>query len=188
MDIKYPEMGICGLSCQLCPMYHTHSDSRCEGCKSERRMTLGCPFITCAVKKKGVEFCWECSESINCDRWRKHRRAGAQYDSFKCYQKLEEDIIFIQEKGFEAYKRLQDIREELLKDMLDNFNEGRSKSYYCIAVTVMEIEEIKEALLKAKESSHGLDLKSRSKVLHAILDEIAQGKGYNLRLRKKGKL
>lgn len=52
----------------------------------------------------------------------------------------------------------------------------------------MEIEEIKEALLKAKESSHGLDLKSRSKVLHAILDEIAKEKGYHLRLRKKGKL
>lgn len=150
MDIKYPEMGICGLSCQLCPMYHTDAKSRCEGCKSKSRITLGCSFITCAMKNKEVEFCWECYESLNCEKWRKHREAGVKYDSFKCYQKLEEDIIFIQENGFGEYKRLQDIREEILNYMLDNFNEGRSKSYYCVAVTVMKIEEINEALVKAK--------------------------------------
>ncbi|NLL53126.1 MAG: DUF3795 domain-containing protein [Peptococcaceae bacterium] len=79
MAIKYPKMGICGLSCQLCPMYHTDANSRCEGCKSKSRMTLGCPFITCAIKKKEVEFCWECKESPNCEKWRKHREAGAEY-------------------------------------------------------------------------------------------------------------
>jgi len=102
------------------------------------------------MKNKEVEFCWECYESLNCEKWRKHREAGVKYDSFKCYQKLEEDIIFIQENGFGEYKRLQDIREEILNYMLDNFNEGRSKSYYCVAVTVMKIEEINEALVKAK--------------------------------------
>ncbi|KUO53157.1 MAG: hypothetical protein APF76_03700 [Desulfitibacter sp. BRH_c19] len=185
MDIKYPDMGICGLSCQLCPMYHTDAKSRCDGCKSQSRMTLGCPFITCAIKKKEVEFCWECKESSNCEKWGKHREAGAKYDSFKCYQKLKEDIIYIQKNGFEEYKRLQDIREELLKDMLDNFNEGRSKSYYCVAATVMKIEEIKEALVGAKESSYGLDIKGKSKVLHSILGEIARQKGYYLGQRKK---
>ncbi len=106
----------------------------------------------------------------------------------KCYQKLEEDIIFILENGFREYKRLQDIREELLKDMLDNFNEGRSKSYYCIVATVMKIEDIKEALVKAIESSYGLDIRSRSKVLHSLLDEIAQQNQYYLGLRKRSKI
>lgn len=188
MKIRYPEMGICGLSCQLCPQYHTDANSRCGGCKCESRMALGCPFITCAIKKKEVEFCWECKESINCQKWKKHREAGAKYDSFKCYQKLEEDINFIQENGSEEYKRLQNIREEILKDMLDNFNEGRSKSYYCIAATIMKIEELKEALIRAKEKSYGLDIKSKSKVLHSILDDIAKKERYYLGLRKKGKL
>jgi hypothetical protein len=26
-------------------------------------MAVGCPFITCAVKKKGIEFCWDCEEN-----------------------------------------------------------------------------------------------------------------------------
>ncbi|SET59467.1 Protein of unknown function [Natronincola peptidivorans] len=186
MKIRYPEMGICGLACQLCPQYHTDAKSRCGGCKSESRMALGCLFITCAIKKKKIEFCWECKESHDCEKWKKHREAGTKYDSFKCYQKLEEDIDFIQEKGFEEYKRLMDIREEILKDMLDNFNEGRSKSYYCIAATVMKIEELKEALRRAKEKSHGLDMKSKAKVLRSLLEEIAKQEGYSVKLRKKG--
>lgn len=185
MKIKYPEVGICGLSCQLCPQYHTKANSKCGGCKSESRMALGCSFITCAVKKKGIEFCWNCIENLNCLKWTTHRQVGAKYDSFKCYQKLEEDIDFIQENGLEQYKGLQNTREEILKDMLDNFNEGRSKSYYCIAVTVMKIEELKEALIIAREKSHGLDIKDKSKILHSTLDGIAKQGGYYLKLRKK---
>jgi hypothetical protein len=67
--------------------------------------------------------------------------------------------------------------------MLKNFNEGRSKSYYCIVATVLEIEEIKEALMRVKKESVGLDIKGKSKILHLILDEIAGKKGYCLKLR-----
>ncbi len=184
MEIKYPQIGICGLSCQLCPMYHTDGKSKCEGCKSEARMSLGCKFITCAIKKKRIEFCWECNESVNCEKWKKHREAGKKADSFKCYQKLEDDILFMQNNGSEHFMRKQNLREEILKDMLVNFNEGRSKSYYCIAATVMEIEELEEAVLKAKKDSNGLDVKSKSKILHKIFDEIADKKMYRLKLRK----
>jgi beta-mannanase len=68
--------------------------------------------------------------------------------------------------------------------MLDNFNDGRSKSYYCIAATVMEIKELEEAMLKAIKDSNGLDVKDKSRILHKILDGIAEKKEYNLRLRK----
>ena len=184
IKIKYVEIGICGLSCQLCPNYNTEAESRCLGCKSERRMAVGCPFITCAIKKKGVEFCWDCEESKTCDKWREHRESGKKVDSFKCYQRLEEDIAFIQKYGIVKFKKMLNIREQLLKEMLQEFNEGRSKSYYCIVSTVMEIEELKEALKKAKQNSKGLELKERSKLLHSILDEIAGQKKYYLKLRK----
>lgn len=184
MEIKYPQIGICGLSCKLCPRYHMDSKSKCEGCKSEARMSFGCTFITCAVKKKRIEFCWECNESANCEKWKKHREAGKKGDSFKCYQKLDDDIHFIQNNGIEKFLRNQNKREEILKDMLDNFNEGRSKSYYCIAATVMEIKELEEAVLIAKNDSNALGVKDKSKILHKILDEIANKKMYKLKLRK----
>lgn len=184
MHINYPEIGICGLSCRLCPMHNTETKSRCSGCKSPDRMAAGCPFITCAVKKKGIEFCWECEESSTCEKWKKHREAGKGHDSFKCYQTLEKDISFICTNGINEFEKIQKQREHLLKEMLKGFNEGRSKSYYCIAATVLELEELKEALNQANKESNGLDIKGKSKILHSILDDIALKKKYYLKLRK----
>jgi len=184
MQIKYPEVGACGLSCRLCPMYNTEAESRCFGCKSVTRMSVGCPFITCAVKKKGIEFCWDCKESKTCEKWRKHREASKTSDSFKCYQKLEDDILFIQQKGINEFENIQKVREHLLKEMLRYFNEGRSKSYYCIAATMLDIEELKEVLKRAKKESDGLNIKSKSKILHSIIDDLAGKKEYYLKLRK----
>ena len=183
LKIKYPEIGICGLSCRLCPMYHTTAESRCGGCKTEGRMRVGCPFITCAIRKKGVEFCWDCPESKFCIGWKKHRYAGKRHDSFKCYRKLEDDISFIKRSGIRAFEKLQKKREDLLAGMLKEFNEGRSKSYYCIAVTVMEIKEIERALVEARKSSAGKSIKERSMILHSAIDRIAGQKKYCLKLR-----
>ena len=184
MQIKYPEIGICGLSCRLCPSYHTDGKSKCGGCKSEYRMGAGCPFITCAINKKGIEFCWECVENETCEKWRNHRVYGQAHDTFTCYQKLEDNINTIQRIGIVAFEKEQQIREQLLTEMLTGFNEGRSKRYYCIAATVLEIEDLESALIKAKNSSERTDLKSASRFLHSILDEIAESKQYHLKLRK----
>jgi hypothetical protein len=184
MEINYPEIGICGLSCRLCPHYHTEGASRCGGCKTESRMGAGCPFITCALKKKGIEFCGKCKESETCEKWTKHRKSAKKADSFKCYQKLEDDIAFIRKNGADEFERTQKTREHLLKEMLREFNEGRSKSYYCIAATVLEIGELEEALDKARKNSDGLAIKEKSGVLHSLLDEIARQRHYYLKLRK----
>ena len=184
MEMNHPEIGICGLSCRLCPHYHTEGASRCGGCKTESRMGAGCPFVTCALKKKGIEFCWNCKESETCEKWTKHRESGKKVDSFRCYQKLEDDIAFIQKHGVKEFEKTQKNKGHLLKEMLQEFNEGRSKSYYCIAATVMEMGELEGALNKSRKNSDGLDIKEKSKVLHSLLDEIARQRNYHLKLRK----
>ncbi|GAB6285038.1 MAG: hypothetical protein STSR0009_12390 [Methanoregula sp.] len=168
MKITYPEIGICGLSCRLCPHYHTEGTSRCGGCKTESRTYAGCLFITCALKKKGIEFCKDCQESETCEKWTRHREIAKKVDSFKCYQKLEDDIAFVRKNGVNEFEKTQKMRAHLIKEMLREFNEGRSKSYYCIAATVMEIRELEEALSEAKTNSDGLDIKEKSGVLHSI--------------------
>lgn len=184
MKILYPEIGVCGLSCKLCPSYNTQAASRCEGCKTPSRMAVGCPFITCAIKKKRLEFCWECAENASCSKWDKHRDAGKTRDSFKCYQKLEADIEYIKIQGVAKFEETQKIRWLLLRHMLANYNDGRSKSYYCIAATVLEVEELKSLLSKADSQSRNLKLKDKAKILHEMLDSIAKQRGYLLKLRK----
>lgn len=184
MKIEHPSVGICGLSCRLCPMYQSKGKSKCRGCKSEARIAVGCPFITCALKKKQIEFCWNCTECKTCVKWIKHREFGKERDSFKCYQKLEDNIAFIRQNGINEFEKLQIFREELLKKMLNSFNEGRSKRYYCITATVFEIEELQLLLTEGEEKSKDLDLKEKSKVMHNLLDSVANKKGYLLKLRK----
>ena len=182
--IKHVAVGVCGLSCYLCPNHNTDTKSRCEGCKSEGRMGAACKFLTCAVKRKRIEFCWDCEESDTCEKWQAHREAGKRADSFKCYQKLEDDILFVRNHGVDRFVEAQETRRSLLGEMLSGFNDGRSKSFYCIAVTVLEIDELRSAIDRAKSTSDGLDAKGKARTLHAILDDIAKAKGYCLRLRR----
>jgi hypothetical protein len=184
MRIKYPEIGICGLSCRLCPSYHRQTKSRCPGCKTEFRMGAPCPFMTCALKKKEKEFCWECDEAKSCARWKKHREFSMRRDSAKCYQTLEKDIAFIRKNGAKEFEKTQKARQKLLEQMLEGFNEGRSKTFYSIAATVMDMAELKGALAKAKKAPSKQDIKGRSEVLHGVLDEIAARRSYLLKLRK----
>jgi len=72
----------------------------------------------------------------------------------------------------------------LLRDMLREFNEGRSKNYYCVAATVLKVDELKGALDEARQRSKGLDMREKSKLLHSILDSIAKRKNFILKLRK----
>lgn len=137
-------------------------------------MKVGCPFITCAVKKRGLDFCWQCSESTTCEKWYSHRSVGKTGDSFKCYQTIEADIAFILQHGVEAFKKQQNERVLILRAMLDEFNDGRSKSYYCIAAAVLEISELHVALKVAREQTRDLPIKQKAKALHALLDAVAK--------------
>lgn len=184
MKVEYPEVGVCGLSCRLCPAFHRETASKCDGCKSESRMVVGCAFINCAVKRKGVEFCWSCEENESCEKWRRHRELGRLHDSFVCYQKLENNISFVQVHGVAEFEKQQKNRERLLVAMLEEFNEGRSKTYYCVAATVLETEDLEKSLAEARKQVSGLKPKEKARVLHAILDRVAEREKCDLRLRK----
>ncbi len=184
MKKSYIEIGICGLSCRLCPAFNRETKSKCEGCKSEFRMGAVCPFHTCAVKKKRIDFCGFCDENKTCAKWRKFREAGKQHDSLLSYQRLKDNIAFIQKNGMEEFEKQQERREKLLGAILSEFNEGRSKSFYCIAATVLEIGELESVLENARAKLKGLDIKAKSEVMHSFLNEIAANRNYLLKLRK----
>jgi hypothetical protein len=147
-------------------------------------MAVGCPIITCAVKKHGIEFCWECDQAETCDRWGGHRKFSRTRDTFVCYQQLEANIAFIRANGPQAFEKNQRVRERLLVDMLEGYNEGRSKTYYSIAATVLELCDLLEAMSQARRNSAGLTLRQRSQLLHSLLDSTAACHGAVLRLRK----
>ena len=83
-------------------------------------------------------------------------------------------------------------RRLLLEDLLDNYNEGRSMSFYCLATILMPPELINEAVNNLKEDLttnqvNSSDMKATAKALREIIQGLAQEHGIELRLRKKGR-
>ncbi len=182
--IRFPEIGVCGLPCRMCTMFHIDGPSRCAGCKSPARMEAGCPFHACAIERQGVEFCGDCPAHESCSRWTRFREWRAKKDTVVCSQTLESDLEWTERKGLAAYDELQKERLRLLKKMLGAFNEGRSKAHYCFAASVLDVAGLKKILVEAEKRGRGLELKERAAILRALLDARADKKGFELRRRK----
>ena len=82
-------------------------------------------------------------------------------------------------------------RRLLLENLLANYNEGRSMSFYCLATLLMPPKLIDEAISELKEKLvsnqiDGSDIKAKAKALRGILQSLAQQSGLELKLRTKG--
>jgi hypothetical protein len=184
---KYPTIACCGLDCGLCPVYYTKGPSRCPGCCGPdfHNKHPSCSIITCCVKKHKFETCAECDEfpCSKIDKWDK-------YDSFISHNVSLFNLRIIKEKGIEQFLTQQQKRIELLESMLENFNEGRSKSFYCIATALLPIKDIEEVLGSSikrmkDENIDSKDLKAKSKILKENLTKLAEDKSIELKLKKK---
>lgn len=82
-------------------------------------------------------------------------------------------------------------RRLVLEDLLNNYNEGRSMSFYCLAAMLMPPELINESVNNVKEGLVGSqidssDMKAKAKALREIMQDLAHVRGIELRHRRKG--
>jgi hypothetical protein len=187
----YSTIGCCGLDCGLCPRYYTEGKSRCPGCGGTDfyEKHPSCGIITCCVKNKGLEVCGECDE-YPCKKFDPKIKEGGEYDSFIIYQNVHKNMTIIKKQGLKKLLKQQEERIKLLESMIKEFDEGRSKNLYCIASTLLPIPDLKSSLEKARQQIKqdkikSDDLKAKAKVLKAILNEVAEKEGIELKLRKK---
>jgi hypothetical protein len=183
----YPTIACCGLDCGLCPTYYTKGSSRCPGCCGPEffKKHPSCSIIACCVKKNTFETCAECNKfpCEKLDNW-------DVYDSFICHRVSLTNLKSIKEIGLVDYIEKQKKRIDILKKMLNNFNEGRSKSFYCIATALLPIGDLENALNSALKQIKGdgissNDLKTKSRILRNHLTQIANSKNIELKLHKK---
>jgi hypothetical protein len=86
------------------------------------------------------------------------------------------NLIFIKYHGIEKFIDQQKVRIQLLETMIKQFDDGRSRSYYCRASvlldTVMLRDSIDRAMLEIKtQKLKQNDVKTKAKFLKAILNE-----------------
>lgn len=184
---KYPMVGVCGLDCGLCPRYYTEGASRCPGCCGPEfwQKHPSCGFITCCVKKKGLETCAQCVDSDGCERVAKLLSSARCQDSFLSHRPIEANFSFIREHGIEEFAHLEMEKQEFLRHLLANYDEGRSKSFYCASCQLVPLDRLRQALKDAEaELTWDTDVKEKAKALRAAISRTAESLGIDLRLRK----
>lgn len=173
---KNQRFSLCGLNCGLCPMF---LGGNCGGCGSGNQ---SCGIARCSLEHGKPEYCYECGE-YPCQ---KYEQIDA-YDSFITHQRQKSDLEKAQRIGIERYNQEQEEKAEILTFLLSNYNDGRRKSFFCTAVNLLELPDLREALRQIRENRE-LDLRSlkeRSSIVVQILQRIADERGVVLKLKRK---
>lgn len=175
----YPRLSLCGLNCGLCPRYHTDGTSRCPGCCGEGFLSKrpACGVITCA-RGRGVAYCYEC------DDYPCRRLQGAECtDSFITHRNMRVDFDTAERDGIEAYRAMLDEKVAMLQTLLTDYNDGRRKKIFCLAVNLLDVQAVREVMARlAAEVGEEDPPKARAAAAEALLRQAADGAGIVLEL------
>jgi hypothetical protein len=180
---NYPTIACCGIDCGLCPRYHTDGKSRCPGCagKGFYEKHPSCSIVTCCVLTRQLETCGNCEEFI-CKRIRNWDSA----DSFVTHRNCIYNLKSIREHGLDAFVGQQAERMQLLKNLLEEYDDGRSKSFYCLSAALLPIDELKSAIGKVRNAVQSAnDRKHVAQLLREAFAGIANRTSVELVYRKK---
>ena len=174
---KYHTVGVCGLDCGLCPRYYTKGPSRCPGCGGPDfpNKHPSCSFITCCVKKKSLEVCAECPD-FPCPKFKSEEgyRQVKESSSYPMYKQVMPNLKAIKEHGIERFVEQQRRRIRLLERMIEDFDDGRLRSYLCKSAALLDpagLESSLDAAVRRIKAEHVKpnDVKTKAKILRGIL-------------------
>jgi len=87
--------------------------------------------------------------------------------------------------GIEAYKNELNEKVEILENLLQNYDDGRRKSFYCLAVNLFDIQDLRMIMTRIEsEVSKELGIKDKAKACVRLFEESAELKNILLKLRK----
>ena len=170
---KNPLFSMCGLNCGLCTM---RLGGHCPGCGQGNKP---CKIARCGIEHD-VEYCFQCPE-YPC----KFYDLVDEYDSFMTHFHQKADLMKAKEIGIEAYTDEQSEKVNMLNTLLNEYNSGREKTLFCLAVNLLSVDDIKKVLDEAGQLAPETALKDKAKYVANRLRTIANEKGIELKLREK---
>lgn len=180
---KHEKVGACGIDCGLCPRYYMKGNSVCPGCGgiNFRDRHPSCGVLTCCVIKHGYETCSGCPD-FPCQHFDSEKNG---YDSFVTHEKIFVNIESIRKEGITNFLERQNERMGILNHLLTHYDDGRSKSFYCLSCALLPVHTLWETQAIAESLQDDLVLKEKADRLKKSLTETAASLYINLRLRKK---
>jgi len=179
----YPTIGCCGIDCGLCPRFQTVGGSACPGCGAAdfREKHPSCGFLTCCADKRGLEVCVECPD-YPCPRFEPEK---VGFDSFVTHRRVFSNLEFIKTNGIDLFIDQQKQRMDILRDFLARFDDGRSKSFFCLGCALLPLEKLQESHEFAGSLDDCLEIKEKNKKLKEKLHSLAAELKIELKLNNK---
>ncbi len=89
--------------------------------------------------------------------------------------------------GIDAYNTEQAEKSKILETLLVNYNDGRKKTLFCVAVNLLELQELQTVLkeIDRKPDMEVLTLKEKSTFVAGLLQDAAAKNNIDLKLHKK---
>jgi hypothetical protein len=180
---KYNTIGCCGIDCGLCPRFHTKGDSACPGCGGPdfKSKHPSCGFVSCCVIKKDLEVCSEC-ESYACSRFDSEKQG---YDSFVTHKNVFVNLDFIKSNEIELFIDQQKKRIAILSHFIEQYDNGRSKSFFCISCALLPLNILTEIHKYSHDINKTLDIQEKNKLLKEKIMAVASDLGIDLKLNTK---
>lgn len=169
-----PLFSLCGLNCGLCSM---HLGGHCGGCGFGNQ---SCSLARCSLEHGAIEYCFQCAE-YPCQKYEQID----EYDSFITHQRRKSDLQKAQQGGITAYNAEQESKAEMLVYLLEQYNDGRKKTLFCLAVNLLEVAELKAIIRQADAETLGLPVKEKGAYISALFQQCADKNGIVLKLRRK---
>lgn len=181
---EYPLFSACGLNCGLCPRYQMDGNSKCPGCSGEGFMTKhpACGVLSCC-QRKGLEYCYLCDE-YPCKKY----DGADQSDSFITHLNQFSDMEKAKRIGIDAYMSEQAEKITTLETLLKCFDDGRHKGFFCLAVNLLEVQDIR-LVMEQISNTVGADqsIKEKANTACQLFTSIAEKRIITLKLRKATK-
>lgn len=169
-------LSLCGLNCGLCPMF---IGKHCGGCGNGNQ---SCKIARCSLEHGKIEYCYDC-DNYPCEQY----QYIDEYDSFITHKHQKSDLERAQRIGIQQYNLEQQEKMQILSYLLSNYNDGRRKNFFCVAVNLLELSELHEAMKQVQSNDQISLLPVKEQCLYVVnvLRKIADRKNIQLKLIRK---
>ena len=179
---EYPLFSLCGLNCGLCPRYQIKGESKCPGCGGQdfNLKHPTCTVITCNKRHDQVEYCFQCS-SFLCTKYSN----PSNVDSFISYRNVISDFEKA-DRGLQQYRIELDEKVKILELLINNYNDGKRKKFYCIAVNLLKLKDLKDIVVEIHDKLNKPDISMKDKIEQIVIlfEAVAKRDNIDLKLRK----
>ena len=179
---KNTSYSLCGLNCCLCQRYNTEGSSKCPGCGGENFNSQHptCAVITCSKKHNNIEYCFECKE-YPCKKYEN----DSSVDSFISYKDVNKNFSKAQ-NDLHKYLNHLNLRYEYLQILLKDYNDGRSKGFYCLCANLFPLDELKIIMLNIGKLFKDTTVERKEKIIiiREVFEKRAKELNIEIKLRK----